>query len=172
MGDYEYLFHNILRFKEDISKRSPYAATLELYALKLLIYNNGNFSNISNLNLKVYGLDDLGKELYLSGKDYGFDFLLIPLQLNTDINVYNSILRKFFHQENLFNDSKISEEANNNIDILFCLFSNFHFSRYYISEYFSCPEYNNIKEYFSIIKEKILNYDEIITKLFLYFFNI
>ena len=96
-----------------------------------------------NLNLNIYGLEDLGNKLNLYKKETGFDFLFIPLQLNTDIKVYNLILEKLFHQENFFNDSKIIKEVNNNIDILYCIFANFHFSRYHISAYFSSPEHNN-----------------------------
>ena len=125
-----------------------------------------------NLNLNIYGLEDLGNRLNLYKKEAGFDFLFIPLQLNTDIKVYNLILEKLFHQENFFNDSKIIKEVNNNIDILYCIFANFHFSRYHISAYFSSPEHNNIKKYFSKVKGEILRGDELIVNLFIYFFDL
>ena len=125
-----------------------------------------------NLNLNIYGLEDLGNKLNLYKKETGFDFLFIPLQLNTDIKVYNLILEKLFHQENFFNDSKIIKEVNNNIDILYCIFANFHFSRYHISAYFSSPEHNNIKKYFSKVKGEILRGDELIVNLFIYFFDL
>ena len=125
-----------------------------------------------NLNLNIYGLEDLGNKLNLYKKETGFDFLFIPLQLNTDIKVYNLILEKLFHQENFFNDTKIIREINNNIDILYCIFANFHFSRYHISAYFSSPEHNNIKKYFSKVKGEILRGDELIVNLFIYFFDL
>jgi hypothetical protein len=134
------------------------------------MYYNGNFSDIRNLSLNRYCLDDLEKNL---DSNFGFDFLFIPLQLNTSDEAYKSILERFFKNQNIFKNDEIIEKINNNIDILFCLFVNFDFSHYYNSNnYFETKEHQNIEEYFSSIKDKVFKDNEIIEKVFLYFFNL
>ncbi len=123
--------------------------------------------------MESYHIDDLKNRLNSNGKDFGFDFLFIPLQLNTDNNVYNSIVKKFFKSREIFDDIEIKEEIKNNIDILYCLLANFQFSRYYNKNYFSLTEYTKIKKYYSEIKEQILQKEgKIIENIFGYFIDL
>ena len=168
--DPEYFFGGVLRFKEKNSDLSPFRASVKLYILKLIMYYNGNISDIKNLSLNRYCLDSLENNLV---SNFGFDFILIPLQLNTSDEAYKSILEQFFKNQNIFKNDEIIEKINNNIDILFCLFVNFDFSHYYNSNnYFETKEHQNIEEYFSSIKDKVFKDNKIIEKLFLYFFNL
>ena len=172
IGEQEFLFHNILKFSEANSQNYPLRFSLKLYVFKLLIYYNGNYSTINNF-MESYHIDDLKNRLNSNGKDFGFDFLFIPLQLNTDNNVYNSIVKKFFKSREIFDDIEIKEEIKNNIDILYCLLANFQFSRYYNKNYFSLTEYTKIKKYYSEIKEQILQKEgEIIENIFGYFIDL
>ena len=98
--------------------------------------------------------------------------MFLPIQLETDINTYKSILGKFFNDTKIFEDNNILKEINNNVDILFCLFTNFHFSYYYSKEYFKSNEYSTIKnKYLSEVKDNILK-EELIQKIFDYFINL
>ena len=172
IGEQEFLFHNILKFSEANSQNYPLRFSLKLYVFKLLIYYNGNYSTINNF-MESYHIDDLKNRLNSNGKDFGFDFLFIPLQLNTDNNVYNSIVKKFFKSREIFDDIEIKEEIKNNIDILYCLLANFQFSRYYNKNYFSLTEYTKIKKYYSEIKEQILQKEgKIIENIFGYFIDL
>ena len=169
-ADSDYLFGDILKFKEDSSKLSPYRTSIKLYILKLLIYNHGNFSDVKNFDLSKYLINDLKPYLESNEKEFGFDYMFIPIQLDTDINIYNSIVDKFFNEKKIFSDKNIINEINGNVDILYCLFTNFHFSHYYNKDYFNMDEYNNAKNYFTEIKDNILK-DELIKKIFDYFIN-
>ena len=165
----EYFFNNILRFKEKNSNLSPFRTSVKFYILKLIMYYNGNFSDIKNLSLNRYCINDLVNNL---DSNYGFDFLFIPLQLNTSDEAYKSILELFFKNKNIFENNEIIEKINNNIDILFCLFVNFDFSHYYNNNCFQNKEHENIEKYFSSIKDQVFKDNEIIEKVFLYFFNL
>ena len=118
-ADSKYLFENILKFKEDSSKQlSPYRTSIKLYILKLLIYNHGNFSDVTNFDLNKYWVDDLKQ--YLNAKEFGFDYMFIPIQLDTDIKIYKSIVDKFFNEKKIFSDKNIINGINGNVDILYC----------------------------------------------------
>ena len=169
------LFNIILKFKENDSILSKCRASIKFYVLKLIIYKNGNFSSFDELNLKKYYLyDSFEKKINLKGKLFGFDFMFIPLKLNTDNKTYNSILNKFFHQKKyFFEDEEIIEQINNNYDILFCLFANFHFSFYYNEDYFKYIEYKKFNEsLYPKFKNKFLNMDKNIEGLFSIFVNL
>ena len=122
--DPDYLFYSVLRFKDNRSELSPYKTSIKLYFLKLLIYINGNYSDIRNLQLNKYCLEDLRNKLdtFKIEKEFGFDFMFIPVQLDTDNNAYNSIIEKFFNSQKLFDDKKLIDNINNNVDIFYCLF--------------------------------------------------
>ena len=167
--DFDYLFKDVLKFKENSSKISPFITSIKLYILKLLIYSNGNFSDIRELDLSKFWINDFKDKLDSIEKEFGFDYMLLPIQLDTNINIYNSIIQKFFNKQNIFNDKNIIKEINNNVDILYCLFANFHFSYFYNKNYFFSQEYDNAKHYyFSEIKDNYLK-DELIKKIFDYF---
>ena len=166
----DYLFKSLLKFRDN-SNLSPYRASIKLYIFKLLIYYNGNFSDVRNLNSSRYSIKDLEEKLGSNKKEFGFDYMFIPIQLNTDINIYNSIIGKFFNEQEIFNDKTLIKEINDNVDILYCLFANFQFSHYYNKTYFASPEYTNAKNYFSEIKDNIFK-DELIKKIFDYFINL
>ena len=169
IGEIEYLFNNILRFKDGLL--SPIRTTIKLYVLKLIMYYHGNFSDIKNLDLKQYCIEDFRPKLESNDKEYGFDYLFMPLQLNTNDESYNSIITKFFDYNKILENEDIKEEMNNNIDMLFCFFVNFDFSRYYNSTFFDSPEYTILNNYFLEIKDKVFKDNELIKKLFLYFID-
>ena len=103
-----------------------------MYIIKLIFNNCGNFSTFAGINFKQkYFIDeDIEQKI---NKFYGFDFLFIPLQLNTQEEIYNSILTKFFQQKQIFeitSDDEINKIINYNVDILYCMLVNFHFSNY------------------------------------------
>ena len=170
--DSDYLFNTILKFKDKGKNLSPYNYSIQLYILKLIVYNNGNISDCRNLDLNKYKIDDLKSKLDSNTKGFAFDYMFLPIQLETDINTYKSILGKFFNDTKIFEDNNILKEINNNVDILFCLFTNFHFSYYYSKEYFKSNEYSTIKnKYLSEVKDNILK-EELIQKIFDYFINL
>ena len=168
----EYLFKNILKFRENNLALSPFRASIKLYILKLIIYYNGNFSDNKNLLLNKFCVEDLREKLNSNNKEFGFDFMFIPLQFKTSDEAYNSILKQFFNNNRIFENKAIIEEMNNNIDILFCLFANFHFSHYYNNIYFTTEEYKKIIQYFSDIKDNTFKDNKIIEKLFSYFIDL
>ena len=175
IDDSDYLYYTILKFKEIDSRLSLCRISLKFYVLKLIIYKNGNFSAINNLDLNKYYLkESFENKLNSNVKNFGFDFMFIPLQLNTDTRIYNSILDKFFHQKKyFFEDKEIIEQIKNNFDISFCLFANFHFSYYYNEVYFRTTEYEKFNEiFYPEIKDKFLKTDENIEKLFSQFINL
>ena len=169
----DYLFKELFIYKDiDNSQLYSFRTSIKLYILKLIVYYYGSFSEVRNHILYNFCLNEFESKLYLNDKNFGFYSIFIPLQLNTNKELYNSIIIKFFNSKNILDDEEIKKEMNNNIDILFCFFANFHFSNYCHKNYFYSLEYNNFKNYFLAIKEKAVKDNEMIEKLFLYLLDL
>ena len=83
--DSSYLFGEI----NYSSKNSPFRTSIKLYIIKLIVYYNGNFSDLRNINFKQYGINEI---LDVNTKEFGFDSMFIPLNSNNEFEVYSSLI--------------------------------------------------------------------------------
>ena len=177
LKDIKYLFNNILK----INDANPVRTSIKMYIIKLIFNNCGNFSNFAGINFKQKYFITEDIEKYIGpriNKSYGFDFLFIPLRLDTQEEIYNSILKKFFQDKQIFeitSDNEINEIIKYNVDIFYCMLANFDFSNYSDKGYFGLDDYKNTKKNYSkkINEEEIdcLKNKETLKKLFLYLIN-
>ena len=170
-----YLFDIILKLGQIALK--PFRTTLKLYIIKLIFFYCGNLSDFSLYDLKQYYIRD--GEIYQNiFKNYGFDFMFTPLKLNIKDEIYNSIMSKLYNKTyvEIIEDNEINEAIKNNLDLFFCVSTNFLFSYFYSKDILDNKEENQMNKW---ISEKIIN-NEIeciqknkeIRKIFCYFINL
>ena len=171
------LFNNILQFSYE--KISPTITSIQAYVIKLFFYCLGNLYDFKKLDLNQFRMNDKNVKDKLNmdnNKNYGFDFLLIPIKGNLDDNQFMYIIQKLYQLKptELPSESDISSSFNTNLDILFCIMVNFHFSLYYDSEYFKSDEYRDMNNWFEDVKVGVdfLRNNELIKKIFMYFMEI
>ena len=177
LNDIRYFFHSILKINDDNAVRT----SIKMYIYKLIFNSCGNFLNFAGINLKQTYFINEDIEKYIEpkiNKLYGFDFQFIPLRLNTQEEMYNSILTKFFRVKQLMeitSDNEIYEIISSNVDILYCLLANFLFSNYSDKDYFGLDDYKNTQKRFleKINEEQIecLKNKETLKNLFLFLIN-
>ena len=90
---------------------------------------------------------------------------------------YEIILQKIYQLKPLeiIHDKKILEAINKkDLDLLYCMMVNFHFSFYYDKSYFNIKEYKEIKKWYLSASKKIdfIKNNELIKNTFLFFLNI
>ena len=154
----EIIFKYAIKFEDE--NCSPYRKSLQLYILKLLFHYSGNLHNYLNLKLNALHIDDskIKEKIYIENyKNYGLNSLLIPIKSNEDNKTYKIIILKIFQLKSMeiIIDQEINQAINNNIDLLFCVIANFHFSFYYDKDYFNTNEYNEIQIWFESIVDQI-----------------
>ena len=173
------LFKGITKFGHKALK--PFRTTVKYFMLKLLYSCCENLSNFSKLDLKPFYI--MEREININN-NFGFDYMLIPLQLNIKDDTYDSIRLKLNIRTDLeiieiITDDEINEEIKNNIDLFFCISINFLFSFYYNKNIYNDKEDNQIYNLYNWISEKIknqeiesINRNKDIEKIFFYFMNI
>ena len=145
------LFKGITKFGHKALK--PFRTTVKYFMLKLLYSCCENLSNFSKLDLKPFYI--MEREININN-NFGFDYMLIPLQLNIKDDTYDSIRLKLNIRTDseIITDDEINEEIKNNIDLFFCISINFLFSFYYNKNIYNDREDNQIYNWLS---EKIKN---------------
>ena len=156
-GNNFFIQKNILNVNDNKEIRNA----LKLYIMKLIYQKCGNSFDFFNKDFSIYNIDidDIKNKLYNEKyKDYRFDFMILPIQkAKEDIKFLNKI---FLDLNNIKNgQKKIDEDINElinkcQIDELFCILVNLHFSFFIDSNYFYSKEYNNFSQW---LEEQIKN---------------
>jgi len=168
-------FKNVINF--DNKNSSSYRMSLQLYLLKLIFKSSENFQEYTEQLQKLnIDNDDIKEQFYEHYKNCGFNALFIPIQKDKEDKNYKLIISKLFKlsSKDIINDNAIKEAINNDVDLLFCIMTNFCFSFYYNKNYFGTEENIEIKKWFISGLEKIefLKKNELIKNIFTFFINI
>ena len=159
-----------------------FSNSLKLYVLKLIFHEHRRLFDLNDQIYKLFNIEIHQIEINNIhnndlNKKFGFDYLFIPVKENN--NCYELIKKRFSEilsdkyniTEAILADNEIKEVIENNIDILFCIMANFHFSFCYDRKYFENHVCRDLGKLFDELKEKIniLKNNESIKNIFIYF---
>ena len=176
--DGDLIFNKTIKFGD--AKATPCKISLQLYILKLIYQSDGNLYDFLKHDLsKLHINDNYIKEKYFdeNHKNYGLDSLFIPLRKNEDDKAYEIIITKLFNLkplEIIWEKDILDSIKNNNIDLFYCIMTNFHLSFFYDKEYFKTDVYKEMAEWYENTSKDIdtLKNDELVKNIFSYFLKI
>ena len=155
--------------------------TLKFYIMKLIYQKCGNCFDFFNKDFSyLIDIDDIkNKEYNEKYKDSQFDFILLPIQQNNKENDFKNLFMKLrdMKTNKESEDEDISKIINKcQIDELFCVFANLHFSFFIENNYFDSSDYTRMSQWIdSQLKKEAINLlknNELFKKIFEFFIEL